>query len=56
MFNRYEGLTTQDHENQEWRPWEVILGGIAIIVVAILIGLCCAGLSVPRGYPHLPGF
>jgi hypothetical protein len=40
-----DGLTSQDHENREWRPSDVILIFVAIVVVFALSVLLCSGPS-----------
>jgi len=35
-----EGMTSQDHEKQEWHKSDVVLGTIAIIVGGLMLGAC----------------
>lgn len=49
-----EGLTSQDHENREWRPTDVLLVFVALLIVFAMLLLLCSGSPWIGGYGYLP--
>jgi hypothetical protein len=53
VYNRDadEGHTAQDQENREWRPSDILLVGIALIILLAVMVFVCAGypwIGAPR--------
>lgn len=45
QYRPEEGLTSQDHENRDWRPIEVALMAIALLVFLGCLFLCFGSLQ-----------